>query len=73
MEETSISPRITHALTLVKDAAFAVQKALIQEGWAVCAARRSGVTWERIGAVYGITRQAAEQRWHESPSPEWKF
>jgi hypothetical protein len=29
---------------------------------AVVEARKKGATWEQIGAVYGITKQAAQQR-----------
>jgi hypothetical protein len=50
----------------LQDAKYAVQTALIQEAWAVRSARDSGMTWQDIGAVYGITKQSAQQRW---PTP----
>jgi hypothetical protein len=30
---------------------------------AIIEARQAGATWETIGAIHGVTRQAAQQRW----------
>jgi hypothetical protein len=73
MDETSISPRIRLALNKVHMAKLDVQIAIVREADEVLAARRSGVTWARIGEAYGITRQAAQARWREPASPEWRF
>jgi len=34
---------------------------------AVAAARSTGVSWEKIGRAFGISRQGAQKRW-ETPS-----
>ena len=38
---------------------------------AVQNARRAGRSWSELGALMGITRQAAQQRFAPSPSKEW--
>jgi hypothetical protein len=38
---------------------------------AVQNARRAGRSWAELGALMGITRQAAQQRFAPSPSKEW--
>ncbi|MBF6209270.1 hypothetical protein IU483_35265 [Streptomyces gardneri] len=35
---------------------------------AVAMARKAGATWEQIGIIFGITRQAAYDRWHRQVS-----
>jgi hypothetical protein len=40
-------------------------------GDAVAAARRSDASWARIGAVLGISRQAAQQRFGETEPTPW--
>lgn len=47
--------------------ALAAARALRQaadelERAAILAARRAGMSWTRIGAVYGLTKQGAQQR-----------
>ena len=71
MDETSISPRVRTALINVRTGKRGVQAAIVAEAEAVRAARRSGVTWERIGAEYGISKQAAATRWHQPPERPW--
>jgi DNA-binding PucR family transcriptional regulator len=36
------------------------------EAWAVHEAREAGLTWTQIGAVYGMTKQAAQQRFRSA-------
>jgi hypothetical protein len=66
MDETSIHPRILNALTRVRAAKRGVAESIISEAYAVRAAREAGVTWERIGDAYGISKQAAAQRWPDT-------
>lgn len=44
------------AVRRVRDAADALEHALVRE------ARAAGVSWSRIGALYGLTKQGAQQR-----------
>lgn len=37
-----------------------------QEAELIAQARRSGVSWSRIGAFYGLTKQGAQQRFRGS-------
>lgn len=39
-------------------------------GAAVTSARRAGCTWEQVGAILGMTRQAAQQRYRRPDTPE---
>lgn len=71
MDETSISPRIRTALVKVIQAKDGVRQAITRESDAVTAARRSGVTWQRIGDVYGISKQAASTRWPQTAERPW--
>jgi hypothetical protein len=40
-----------------------VETALYLESSGVRTAREAGMTWQAIGAVYGITKQSAAKRW----------
>jgi hypothetical protein len=40
-----------------------VLKAQYLETSAVCVAHEKGLSWSQIGSIYGISRQAAWQRW----------
>lgn len=71
MDETSIAPKIRTALAKVADGRNGVSAAIAREADAVRAARRSGVTWERIGLVYGISKQAASTRWPQPAERPW--
>lgn len=42
-----------------------------EEEKAVRSAREAGVSWDQIGQVYGVTRQAAHARWH-GKEEAWK-
>jgi len=68
MDETSISPHISQALSRVAARRQDVDKALLLEAMAVWTAREQGATWERIGSVYAISKQAAQQRWSQRPT-----
>jgi hypothetical protein len=50
-------------LDAVREAVEQVQRL---EASAVTQARESGATWSEIGAVYGLTKQGAQQRFHPS-------
>jgi len=71
MDETRISPRQRTASIRVIEAQRGVQAALTHEADAVRAAQRSGLTWQAIGAIYGITRQAAQARWPQPAERPW--
>lgn len=36
----------------------------------VAALRRAGTTWSRIGALYGLTKQGAQQRFRDPTGPK---
>ena len=40
------------------------------EQQAVLAARAAGASWSRIGELYGLTKQGAQQRFKRSAKPE---
>lgn len=39
------------------------RQAVLREAAAVHIARDGGVAWQEIGALYGTSKQAAQQRW----------
>lgn len=45
-----------------------LKKLEIQLDAAVAAARNEGISWDKIGRAYGVTRQGARKRW-DTPSP----
>jgi hypothetical protein len=47
----------------IEKAALMVERAERQLFEAVDYARRSGATWQAIGDLFGVSRQAAQQRW----------
>ena len=71
MDELRVSPRIRTATINIRLGQRGVQAALTAEADAVRAARRSGVTWKAIGAMYDITRQAAQARWPQPAERPW--
>lgn len=79
MAVSSASRRVAKALTAlaalpdplerletIHDTRVALER-LAQE--AVDEARASGATWKQIGALYGISKQAAQQRFRRPASP----
>lgn len=55
---------LLNAITLLKRNRVDLEKSLRIQ---VRAARRAGVSWERIGAALGVSRQACEKRWGPYP------
>lgn len=65
-EQPTLDP--TDALTAVDSARKAREKAESRERKAVESARMAGVSWARIGQLYGLTKQGAQQRFKASPA-----
>ena len=58
--------QITVDLMLLQHATNNQIKATVDLQCSVMAARDVGVTWEKIGRTCGISKQAAQQRFHTS-------
>lgn len=58
-----------HALKALAKARKAREKADAAEAAAVEAARAAGASWTRIGEVYGLTKQGAQQRFKSPRTP----
>ena len=58
---TQVDPIID--VTSVRDAAVGAQEARLELDNAVLHARSMGVSWAKVGAAVGISRQSAHNRW----------
>ena len=58
------------ALGALDAARLAREAADLAENAAVRDARRAGASWSRIGELYGLTKQGAQQRFKRATGPE---
>lgn len=67
MSKTDTSREQLASLKSLDSARRAREKAELTEYNAVTAAREAGVAWGRIGDLYGLTKQGAQQRFKRPP------
>lgn len=70
MAEKSQGEARAVALGALDAARLAREAADLAEHAAVREARRAGASWSRIGELYGLTKQGAQQRFKRSILPE---
>lgn len=67
-EMNSATEPLAHldAVRRLRESADALERHLVRE------ARAAGVSWSRIGALYGLTKQGAQQRFRGEGKPRQK-